>query len=679
MASNLWTRYLERLSSRRLGRRRCRVVRRWGNVGPAQVLESRLLLAADVQAQVFGGTLYLNGFAAGNRDLTVSQDVVNPALLDITPGAGTTVNGAAATLQLPTSQIFFGINVSLNNGFGTTGTTRFQYTSSTFVLPGNLSVSLSGNGADTVGIGVGSISGSLFVTTGSNSDTVTLSSLHVGGFTSIYTGQGHDTVTVQSSTFGPSFYLDGGLGGGDTLNIDDSTFNGSFAAIMWSPGNTINVEQNPALLGQTTFNGPAYFEFLGALTPGSGGRIHLGTEGTGSRTVFHSISLFLGASMTVASTVDFGSFAPILIGTTRTEAIAITTTTLPNWTVNQPGYTATIATTNGVAPLNFSISAGTLPTGLAINATTGVISGTPTVAGTSPFTVRVQDSVGAVAYHSYSVTINSAVAITTTSPLPNATEGGPYSTTIVATGGTGARTFSLASGSLPLPSGLVLNATTGVISGTLGAGTTGDHSFRIHVQDITGAFAEQDFALHVNAPITFETTSPLPETTVGATYSQTIVATGGTGALSYALAPTSLPLPGGLALSSGGVLSGSPTTAATSTFTVRATDVNGAFTDQAYELTVNPAPTFTTTSPLPSGTVGATYSETIAATGGTGMLSFSLASGSSLPAGLTFASSGLLFGVPDVGTDGTHSFTIDVTDSASVTVSMLFELTINVA
>jgi hypothetical protein len=69
----------------------------------------------------------------------------------------------------------------------------------------------------------------------------------------------------------------------------------------------------------------------------------------------------------------------------------ITTTTLPAGTVNQ-AYNHPMTATGGTAPLFWSISAGTLPAGLNLDPITGVISGTPTARGTSPFTVQVQDA-----------------------------------------------------------------------------------------------------------------------------------------------------------------------------------------------------------------------------------------------------------------------------------------------
>jgi hypothetical protein len=74
-----------------------------------------------------------------------------------------------------------------------------------------------------------------------------------------------------------------------------------------------------------------------------------------------------------------------------TGAIQITTTSLPMGDLNAP-YAASLTATGGQTPYTWSLSAGTLPAGLSLAAAQGTISGTPTVSGTSTFTVKVTDS-----------------------------------------------------------------------------------------------------------------------------------------------------------------------------------------------------------------------------------------------------------------------------------------------
>ncbi len=162
--------------------------------------------------------------------------------------------------------------------------------------------------------------------------------------------------------------------------------------------------------------------------------------------------------------------------------LAIATTALPGGTVGL-AYNQTLVASGGVPGYVWSLNAGSnpLPDGLSMNPS-GVISGTLTAAATTTITVKVTDSAGGTATKEFTVTITApnvqALAITTT-VLPVGTVGTAYNTSLVAAGGTGSKSWSISSGTLP--AGLSLNASTGVISGT--PTTAGASSFTLRVQD----------------------------------------------------------------------------------------------------------------------------------------------------------------------------------------------------
>jgi hypothetical protein len=76
---------------------------------------------------------------------------------------------------------------------------------------------------------------------------------------------------------------------------------------------------------------------------------------------------------------------------TISAPLSVTTTSLPGGTVGS-SYSATLAATGGTTPYTWKVTCGSLPAGLSLNTTTGAITGKPTAAGTSSFTVQVTDS-----------------------------------------------------------------------------------------------------------------------------------------------------------------------------------------------------------------------------------------------------------------------------------------------
>jgi len=226
-------------------------------------------------------------------------------------------------------------------------------------------------------------------------------------------------------------------------------------------------------------------------------------------------------------------------------------------------YTHTFPVTGGTAPDTFAITAGSLPPGITLNTSTGVVSGTPTHAGTYSFTIQVTDAVAATDSVDCSILVNTNIAITCDSP-PNGTTGIAYTHTFPATGGTTAYTFAITVGSLPI--GLTLNTSTGVVSGT--PTSDGNYPFTIQVTDAISNTAS--VACSINIGVGLNCGNP-PDGTVGVPYSYTFTPIGGTGPFTFSIIAGSLPP--GLALDEAtGIISGVPTQGGDFGFTIQVTD-----------------------------------------------------------------------------------------------------------
>lgn len=262
--------------------------------------------------------------------------------------------------------------------------------------------------------------------------------------------------------------------------------------------------------------------------------------------------------------------------------ITLTPPVLPPGAVGV-SYSQAITASGGTAPYSFSVTSGTLPAGLTFTAG-GVLAGTPTTAGSSTVTIRGTDANGCFASIVYTIVIAATppvCPVITLAPatLPNGAVGGFYSVTITGSGGTAPYTFSVSAGTLP--AGLTLTAA-GVLAGTPTApGTT---TFTVRGTDANGCFAERVYTLVVPCPTIALAPPTLPAGTVGTAYSRTITATGGTGPYTFSVASGALPA--GLTLTAAGVLAGTPTTAGSTTVTVRGTDASGCFAELAYTIAI---------------------------------------------------------------------------------------------
>jgi hypothetical protein len=278
-------------------------------------------------------------------------------------------------------------------------------------------------------------------------------------------------------------------------------------------------------------------------------------------------------------------------------------------------YSATLGATGGygTGTYTFSITSGAPPAGITLS-TSGTLSGTPTAAGTSTFTVQVASAAAGFpplsATQSFTVTIYPSLAITLAT-ASSGTVNVAYSQTYTATGGGGASTYTWAVATGTLPTGLTFSAA-GVLSGTPTA--VGSFAFTVQVSSAVPTVglqtANQAFSIAIASAPAIAITGAPGGGAVGVAYSATLGATGGYGTGTYTFSITSGAPPAGITLSAGGTLSGTPTAAGSSTFTVQVTSASAGVPPltglQAFTIVVVPAAPNITISGLPATATPAT-------------------------------------------------------------------------
>ena len=166
----------------------------------------------------------------------------------------------------------------------------------------------------------------------------------------------------------------------------------------------------------------------------------------------------------------------------KPSLLSITSSSLPSGKTGV-SYTGALQASGGTASYHWSIAAGNLPSGVSLNAATGTLTGTPTVKGDFPIAVIVKDSGSPAQTAGTKLIVSVAASIVplqiTSFKLSGATEGASYSSSMAASGGTPAYTWSISAGALP--AGLSMAATTGVVSGTPTA--TGTFNLTLAVSD----------------------------------------------------------------------------------------------------------------------------------------------------------------------------------------------------
>ena len=316
-------------------------------------------------------------------------------------------------------------------------------------------------------------------------------------------------------------------------------------------------------------------------------------------------------------------------------------------------------TASGTSPITYGLSGA--PGWLSINASSGVLSGTPPAGsfGSHTFSITASNGVNPNATQTFTLTVTGVAPSITSAASVSVVSGSAFSHTFTASGNP-APTLSYVPGTLPAGVTLVGNT----LSGTPTA--PGTYTINVAASNGINPNAAQTFTLTVTAPPSI--TSPAAVSAAYGTYfSHTFTASGNPApTLSYAPGM----LPAGVTLV-GNVLSGTPMTLATFTINVTASNGVNPNATQTFILTVTgSAPTITSAASV-SVVSGSAFSHTFTASGNPAP-TLSYAPGT-LPAGVTLVGN-TLSGTPTA--PGTYTIDVTASNGVNPNAAQTFTLTV---
>ena len=550
-----------------------------------------------------GGTLSGTPTASGNYNITVTatdaNGVTGSRAYSFTISAAPTISVNPTTLPNPTANVAYTTSLS-----ATGGTAPYSYTFTSGTLPAGLSLSSGGTLSGTP------------TQAGTYNFTVTA--------TDANSASGSRTYSVTVSAGAPN-------AGAVSVTV------------------AANSSANPITLN---LSGGAATSVAVSSAASHGTATASGTSITYTPTAGYS-----GAdSFTYTATNGSGTSSPATVSlTVNAPTLSITPSVLTAPAANV-AYSVALGASGGTAPYSYAITSGALPTGLSVNTSTGLLSGTPSVPGAYSFTVTVTDTYGATAGRAYSGTVSAGPPIAAPLTITVAANSSANAVALIINGGTAT---SVAVTSAASHGTATASGTSITYSPT--PGYHGTDSFTYTATNGSGTSSPATVTVTVAAPTISISPLSLPNATIDTAYSQTISSSGSLAPYSYAISSGSLPA--GLSLSPAGALSGTPTVSGNFNFTVTASDAGTPVSTgaRAYSFTVNAVPP-----------VAGAVSATVAANSSANPITLNLSGGAatsvavaSAPShGTATASGTAITYTPTAGYSGADSFTYTATNSS---------------
>ena len=576
-----------------------------------------------------------------------------PAGLSISPSSG-------AITGTPTTACTCSVTVKATDGAGFTGTASFSWT-----ISNTVSVTNPGNQANVSGSAITPVM--VTATDSSSGATLTYSATGLPVGLSISPGSGSITGTPTTA-----------CSCSVTVKATDNAGFAGSAPFAWTITNTVS-ETNPG--NQSDVSGSAITPVSAAATDTSsaatlsysdGGTLPPGLSvGSSSGSITGTPTTAGAYSVTITATDNAGFQATASFTWTITNTVSVTNPGDQSDTSGSAITPVPLAASDSSSTATISYSAGSsLPPGLSIDPASGVISGTPNVAGTFPVTVSVTDNAGFSGSTSFTWTITNTVSVTNPGAQDNVSGSSITPLQIVASDSLNSVTLSYSDNGT-LPAGLSIDPSSGVISGT--PTTAGTSSVTITVTDSENFAAQVTFNWTITN--TVSVTNPGNQSDVSGSAITPVAAPASDSSSVATVSYGATGLPPGLGIdSSSGTISGTPTTAGSYSVQVTATDNAGFSGSASFSWTVTNTVSVTNPGAQTHVSGSAISPLHIAASDSSSVATLSYGA-TGLPPGLAInASTGVISGSPTTG--GSYSVTVTATDNASFAGSANFRWTI---